>query len=222
MQLLEHRGSLKAALSFLMLSAGVLLVGGCGGGESQPAPGRSAWNINTDFSLNSNPNGDWEYGYWITFGEPLRRFTKTLVDPVRLLWHENTDSFLFQGASVTPSGVTLNDAHPLHPTIVPPATFWMHPGEHGEYTVTQWTAPRTRSYRIRASFTGRSDTSTGVFITVNNTVVYQTTINGYLTTKSTEQILSLNAGQKVQFILSDGGNGWDFDSTSFDVTIDRL
>jgi hypothetical protein len=177
------------------------------------------WDVSKDFSVASNPNGAWAYGYWLTFGEPLRLFLHSRSSSDISSWYSGLDPEGYHAANRTSNTYTLNDGQAI-PTIVPPATFWMHPGPNGEYAVTQWTAPADGAFAVHAVFTGRSNTTTGVYVRANDVTIFSGAIVGYLATQTTDQKVSLAKGQTIQFVLSDGGNGWDYDSTSLDAVID--
>jgi hypothetical protein len=192
-------------------------------GQTRISVPLARWETGKDFSIVSNPNGAWSYGYSDTLNSPLILFTLSGSGDVRQFWSSPVDPLWFMAASRTPPDVTLNNGV-VPPTIIPPNTFWLHPGVSGQFTHARWTAPADGSYTLQATFTGYSSTTSSVYIRVNDKLQFSANINGYLFTRSytTPTALRLSQGDTVSFIVGTGGNGWDFDSTGVNATITWL
>jgi len=119
--------------------------------------------------------------------------------------------------SITPSnpGLTL----PTHQVAV-------HPGQNGQYSIAEWTAPATAQYLINATFTGYANagTTTDVHVLLNGGSLYSNNVNGYLNQVSySSGLLTIAAGNTVDFAVGYGSNGTYFsDTTGLAATISSV
>lgn len=177
------------------------------------------WDVTKEFSIAANPNGVWSYGYATSLNAPFTLFPFPATNSVCIRWYSNLDPYGFHAINRTFDGVGFNDGQ-NPPTIMPPGTLWLHPGDSGQVTILRWTAPFSGTFRAHGSFTTRCVGLVGVYLRVNETILYQSTMQGYLSNRAFDQTVSLSQGEIVDFIVTDGGNGWDFDSTSLDARIE--
>lgn len=183
-----------------------------------------------DFSIASNPNSTWSYGYSDTLGGTFTLYTTSAAT---FLTNSNFDAWFATGAQTTV------DMHPFvaknrAATIeqgaglrLPPGGLGLHsgPDSTNEYSIVRWTAPSTGSYSISAAFTDRDFTdlmfgrgaTTDVHVLLNSVAQYSAIINkdgwgdgpaGYL------DVLSLTMGDTLDFGVGRGTN----DTIQFDST----
>lgn len=169
------------------------------------------YNPATDFSLASNPNGVWTYGYSLTLGGSLTLFDQhgTYSGTPLQYWMHN---------------IWLNDPNvQLNPTsntvtnwggngtyqVMAPGQLAFHPGPNGEYSVVRFTAPSSGLFQLNATFMGVDDTptSTDVHILDNGLSLYGANINSfYSPTGPGTLYLNLQAGDHVDFAVGYGSN----------------
>lgn len=184
------------------------------------------FDVADDFSIASNPNGAWSYGFASSLGGPFTRFTnKTtgLFNPNFRAWGHNVEFHPFvayNSAATNQQGSGLNlDA----------GTIGFHPGRGfpGLFGVIRWTSPSAGDFDVAAAFQGRDPrgTTTDVHILLNDVSLLDGVINrafGPGSGPSYSDILSLNAGDTIDFVVGNGGNNFFNDSTGLDATITAI
>ena len=140
------------------------------------------FNAAADFSLNSNPNGVWTYGYSTTLGGTfiLDANTGTTIsgNPNFSYWDAN---IVFTG---TPgvyknTSATNQQAGGLN---LEPGQLALHPGPHGEVSIVRWTSPDAGNLSLNAIFTGRDNingTTTDVHVFLNGSSLFDSLVNGF-------------------------------------------
>jgi len=112
-------------------------------------------------------------------------------------------------------------------------TSWPENANGVSKTVWRWTAPAAGNYGVSAEFTGNgpSGTTTDVYVVQNAMIKFQGNINGYadamhggagafgVHTLSYGDTLALMAGDTLDFIVGNGGNGHGADLTGVHVNI---
>lgn len=183
----------------------------------------------TDFSISSNPNGAWSYGYQTTLGGPF--------------------SLLSTPGTEGPCAI---DKWGTLPTITHPTAggdpciegniyrytdeLELHPGSLGQLAVLRWTAPSAATIDISSVFSGRntSPTTTDVHVLKNGTSLFDDILSGFTSTapgtcgasSSARKVyctsgLSVAAGDVIDFAVGYGGNGnYISDTTGTWVIID--
>jgi len=163
-----------------------------------------------DFSIQSNPNGAWSYGWESSLGGALNLYTVT-------------DTTSFPGMSAwlasgtyyfVPPYVAHNDTGKVlclpGRNCIPPAYLHVHPGPNGELTVVRWTAPSSGKFLIEGAFEGLdpSGPTTDVHVLVNST---KSLLSGPITSYQWPLRFKLNlkvsAGDTVDFAVGFGKNG---------------
>ena len=202
--------------AILILGAMALLLGGVGQAKASPI-----YNNANDFSLASNPNGVWSYGSLAGGSSP------------------NASTFALYPSNGTASGIDFwgptsalsppVDFHNPNATVLTFSTITMqpgqaafHPGPNGEYSVYRFTTPTAGSYSLSALFTGIDvgGTTTDVHVLVNNSPLFNGSINGYNDLNTYSTTLALGVGDQVVFVVGFGSNGNYFnDSTALDATL---
>ena len=184
-------------------------------------------NAVIDFSITSNPSGNWSYGYTpsddislfslFTSSDHDRYFKITGMpidkwqnqdSPHPLITHNSSDT------AITAGGVFL-----------PPDLLDLHPGKEGQRSVLRWTAPAKGVYRFDGHFQGidLSGTTTDAVIVLNSKLVlFNENINGFGIPKAFVLSRELAAGDTVDFSVGYGGNGFNSDSTGAYVAVTKI
>jgi hypothetical protein len=178
-----------------------------------------------DFSLDSNPNGVWSYGYSLTltgdFTPYTRSSTLTFGNPNFSSWRGDLSPFgdgtplaVQNTADTTQQGAGAN---------LDPGQLALHPGEEGEVSIVRWTAPDAGTIYLDATFTGRDNvhgTTTDVHVLFNGTSIFDGSINGFLDTTSYTDTFSVLAGDVIDFAVGVGDDkSFLSDTTGLDATI---
>jgi hypothetical protein len=138
------------------------------------------WNVETDFSPTTNPNGAWSYGVYLSDSyEPA--YPPYITWPAPMLEHPSIPNWWYYGnpgpdlgAGAVVANITQNYAY------YEPCHLWMAPGDVGFFApnygwayapVIRWTASREMTVSIDALFYGQSDTvSSDVHIVKNGDI----------------------------------------------------
>ena len=173
----DHRATI-CALLFLLFGAGIsgdgtLMLGSSHAGSDDPqisiqSTVTETWNAVKQFSLASNPNGAWSYGYANVAGGAFTRLafpskpcTATNTTGLKC-WTDDGSNPNFAGVFGNYSGSTVD-----YLTIVmPPNVLWL--AIQANEVVTRWTAPSAGEYSVAGSFTGidtgQAPVSVGVYL----------------------------------------------------------
>src|SRR6185503_13488625 len=169
-------------------------------------------NLARDFSVSSNPNGVWSYGYVPAIGGPFTRMTvpRTNEMPVVPIWSWSFDGFSSPDVhyNASSSNVFFADGG-----VFPPKTLWVSPGHESSpnaFGVMRFTAPVAGSYRIETSARSYIDQFSGdsEFHVARNGVALFTRFlpTGAQSTGYTNT-LSLSVGDTVDFVVGRGADG---------------
>ena len=186
-------------------------------------------NVAQDFSIGSNPGGAWSYGWASSLGQS---FGLNLFN-----WAFGAGSNVALGwSSANPANVS--DANPSvlyllngtgqlfsYSTIsAPSGSVNLHPGPADELAVVRWTAPTAGTYLVSGAFRGNdvAGTTTDVHILRNSTSVMDGVVNGAGALQAFSQTLALAAGDRVDFAVGTGGNGFFNDSTGLSAVISAV
>jgi hypothetical protein len=178
-----------------------------------------------DFSVaNGNPNGQWTYGYTgsLAPGYALTKYTASAAGPFES-WLGNVGGDGTPVASHNTTGSTFAGGT----VAVPAGAATLHPGPGGELSVARYTVPASGSYSLAATFSGYDvvGTTTDVHILHNGVSLFSDFVNGYgvAADKSFAQLISLNAGDTLDFAVGFGSNNWyAYDTTGLAATINPL
>jgi hypothetical protein len=188
---------------------------------SQAAPAQ-IYDAVKDFSIQSNPNGVWSYGYLTSWGTPF-----TLYASEESCW-PGTSSWQEPAGCGASGVVSRNNTHKQicnQTWCLPPAYLGTSPGPNCELTVTRWTAPSSGKFVMRVKFVGLDwyfPTSTYVYVLLNSTrLLLQAPITSYDQPLSfNPDPLRLSAGATVDLIVGCGeDNSWIGDSTGAELKI---
>jgi hypothetical protein len=100
----------------------------------------------------------------------------------------------------------------------------LHPGPSGELAVARWIAPTAGTYVISGAFRGNDTvgTTTDVHVLHNATQLVNESIQGFDVTRPFSQTVFLAAGDRVDFAVGTGGNGFFNDSTGLSAIISAV
>jgi len=195
----------------------------------------TVWNVVSDFSISSNPNGAWAYGRGAPAGGtpewdfvPLP-YTSTFSQGPTDFWERTAGGAPPRGKGTIPIvGENMGAAYNFETALVLPGVLWLHPGSVLDVLV-QWKAPTAGSYSYSGEYELLDTHPTGVIGQVfeNATELYSRTLTGPGANQSTMTpgesetfggTVSLLAGQTLTFAVNKDGN-YDNDSTGLIATI---
>jgi len=177
-----------------------------------------------DFSIQSNPNGVWSYGWESTLGSTLNLYTVTDTTSV-----PGISAWLASGTYFAdPPYVAHNDTgKQICPSsfCLPPTYLHLHPGPSGQLSVVRWTAPSSGRFIVQAGFVGldyAGPTSTYVHVLLNSKKSLLTApITKYQWPLSCDpRGFTVSAGDTIDFIVDWGKDAnYGFDSTGIEGKI---
>lgn len=177
------------------------------------------YDASMDFSLASNPNGVWSYGYSNVLGGELILYTDNGTSAGGLeFWWLN----LYLGApsvAYNPTSSILDLGTPVYG----PGQLGCHPGPNGQNCVIRFTVPMSGTYRMEAWFVGIDEwgTTTDVHVLINGVSLFDGLINGYGpgTLTGTSSDVALNAGDRVDFAVGFRNGSFYNDSTGIEARL---
>jgi len=187
---------------------------------AQQAPQKDAdYDAVRDFSIQSNPNGAWSYGYLETWGAPFTLYsTGEICIP-------NVSSWRIPDCYTDSPGIYHNET--TEPVCwmtwcLPPDYLLMDP--RSQPTNLRWTAPFSGNYVMQATFVGldwEAPTSTSVYVLIDSkTTVLSGPIHSYAWPLTFTQRGSVRAGDTVDFIVDWGKDAdFNYDATGLKVKI---
>jgi len=166
------------------------------------------------FSLASNPNGVWSYGFEnVPLGSPFNLFPTTVVVPSS----PGPNIFAWQAPAFGQAGVYYNPTAAGQTvningevSLFDSGMLAMNTGPNDQFALVQFTAPANGFYQISGTFEGRdtAGTASSVYLLANNAVITSGTVSGF--GPGSDVILStgapilLGAGQTLAYMV--GGN----------------
>ncbi|MCE9558032.1 MAG: PEP-CTERM sorting domain-containing protein [Armatimonadetes bacterium] len=172
-----------------------------------------------DFSLASNPNGVWTYGWSSTLAGPLTLCGTTATLGPIIQWRGdmaadgNPSLFKNTTGSTIVSGTVTLSAFQLA----------LHPGPNGEYSILRYTAAAAGLYSVSAGFIGQDATTTDVHVLLNGVSIYDNTVSGFGNSNAYAGTQSLLAGDTVDVRVGYGSNGsFFYDTTGVDFQVSAV
>jgi hypothetical protein len=166
-----------------------------------------SYNVADDFSLVSNPNSVWSYGYSTTLtSSPLLydvagvfTYEENGVPNSLDSWRTNFDINL--GAFKNNTGHSYSEI-----TTFEAGEFALHPGALGEYSHVVWTAPTAGAYTLDARFRLNAPGGVDAHLLIDGSEVLSTTlvVQGQAVSYSSGGTLLLSAGSKIAFVVGTG------------------
>ena len=175
----------------------------------------TVYDVFSDFSLASNPNGVWSYGYETTLGGTLNLYDSTDTSGGYEVWRSTVVQSLGAPADwINPTASTIG--------VTPAHTAAFHPGPNGEFSIYRFTTPSTGSYVLSSIFSGIDSGGTDVYILNNGAQIFTANITGG-STSNFGNTLSLTAGDLIDFAVGVGTDGNFFsDSTGIAATLSTV
>jgi hypothetical protein len=179
----------------------------------------AAYNAAADFSSSNNPNGVWSYG-WAYYNSAFN------LDTISTNMYSGTGlSGWLAGLDLSGNPYSLfnGTASPilLALTTYQPGQLSEHPGVSNEVAIVRWTAPSAGTFGISATFSGLSafGDSVDVHILHNGISFFNSTVTGSPSPTSYTGNQSILAGDTIDFMVGNGGNGANEDTTGLSATI---
>ncbi|MFM7074868.1 MAG: Ig-like domain-containing protein, partial [Planctomycetaceae bacterium] len=188
-------GTLRITGTYTQTASGVVNVDI--GATAQPT-----WNMASDFSTASNPNGVWTYGW------------QSSTDPTV----DGFEAFTRAGSREwsRPSGdapvIWFNDGGPAHG--VPSGSMCLHPGPSSEPAIARWTAPFSGAFTFEGSFGAGDSAVLDAYVRVNGTPIWETI--DFSSDKPFSITRTLAAGDRVDWLVT---GGYAYGSTPLSVKV---
>jgi hypothetical protein len=108
-------------------------------------------------------------------------------------------------------------------SILQPGDMSLHPGASGQFSAVEWTAPSAGTYQIQGIFSTTGAT-TDVHVYAGATALFNDflNLNGQDNVASYFTTLSLNSGDKIDFLVGYGNGNFSGDTTLLDATISAV
>ena len=208
---------------FLTHTAGLALAALAllGLGASRPAQAQT-YDAAGDFSIASNPNGVWSYGYENSLGGTLNLYTD--LAPAGA----SSNGWIHDIALGTPV-VRKNfgaSADTFADVVLQPGQLMFHPGPNDQYSIVRFTADHSGVYQLDSSFAPLTTdgTTTDVHVLENGVSLFDGSVTGTYNAPtgapSFSDSLMLNSGDTVDFAVGYGANGNFYqDSTALAATL---
>ena len=176
-----------------------------------------AYNVATDFSGSSNPNGVWSYGWSTSLGENLildTYETNSLYGGLTA-WlgmpgpggNPYASPYVAYNGTATSIVISVNN-------VYQPGQLAMVPGFTNDYAVTRFTAPSGGTFGIAATFSGLSRLGDAVYVYVlhNGSPIFSSSVFGSPSPTSYSVTTNLAAGDTIDFVVATGtpsGNNYE-------------
>lgn len=174
-------------------------------------------DIAADFSIASNPNGPWSYGYKTSSAAALQLFDAASTNSVGMVGLEH---WYTAGSSSEPHVLhnPTNAAVKFRNTIILGANeMQLHPAPD-KLAVVRWTSPVAGTYKVDAAFRGNDVTSTLVTIQKNGTAIFNAAVKGFGLGPTFSGVITVAANDTLEFLV-DANVTHQNDSTGLALTI---
>lgn len=178
----------------------------------------STYNVANDFSITSNPNGTWQYGYKLTGSSAFQLFNTGVNNAFSVtgLQHWYASSLASEPHAIYNS--TNSTVHFRTTVTLGAKSFQLHPAPNGQQAVARWIAPATDIYQVDAAFRGNDSTSTLVYVQKNGVNVFSGAVSGFGAGPMFSSSIALSANDTIDFVVDANGLHQN-DSTGLAVTI---
>lgn len=189
------------------------------------APARAQiWDAADDFSPTHNPNGAWSYGWSAPGYTVFNAFAAPAGPPDSFVDYGHTPGVFYNGTNTMRS-------YSYH---YAPGQLGLHPGSGNERAIVRFTAPVTAIYSLAAAFVGLDNgvyynpsapassnrTTVDAWVLLNGNALFSAYVDGYgapSLRSYSNSALALQAGDRVDFAVGYGNNGYLFDSTGLEA-----
>jgi hypothetical protein len=172
----------------------------------------ATWDLSSDYSFTTNPNGAWSYGWEAALNGPLTLYD-TSSGNYGPQWYDsshhsgdNTPTIWKNTSTVTAYGVA-------------PGQVSLHPGWDNSFSVVRWTSPTAGQININGLF-GKGDIGAmSYYIAINGTIISQW-LSDSNPTENFSFVRTIAASDIIDFMVGaefGGGNG--FGNTPLEVNI---
>ncbi len=186
------------------------------------AASAQTYNVVTDFSLASNPNGAWSYGFTFMPGTPfiLYNQSSSTCTPGLSIWGLQIDPCYFIPAVLqNTTGTTFCFAT----DCLPPDYLATSPGYNDQLNVVRWTAPTAGVWGIEGAAMGTDcvyPTTTDFHVSQNGHQLLTIVIDSCDIATSFNMRRTFAAGDTLDFTTDWGADGNTYgDGTGFRATI---
>lgn len=187
------------------------------------------YNVESEFSIGSNPNCEYTYGYTADDNRdsafalyPLSKTNAFSTPGIEGWYRSDADAYSVPGIYANTTAGTVTYVTVTHPTDL----LNLHPGGAGERSVLRFIAPATGNYQINGRFEMIDSGATNVLVlkrsgAAPSTVLLTDDIGGFGDTAPIAiPFVSLAAGDIIEFSVGVGSNGnYSNDSTGLAATI---
>ena len=180
-----------------------------------------------DFSLGSNPNGVWSYGYSDSPGGAFVLDDQNVQD--------NNGLYVWRNASQEPNGPSFAFNPTADPIIIDdtatggmdhmvwaPYQLSLGPGSGFQYCVLRFAPPESGEYQVQGAFSSVDQyygAKTDVHLLVNGTSIFDNLVWGTDSVVSFDLPLQLDVGDVLDFAVGPFGGNWGWDTTGLSATI---
>jgi hypothetical protein len=175
-------------------------------------------DMGVDFSIASNPNGNWTYASASTIGGSLTLLTVTSASGGFATIQAPGGSGPFVSANLLGTSLVVTSTSSI---TLDPHEAAMHPAEDGRYAVARLTVPVTLTGTFSVLFDGIDSVgpTTDVHVQVNLATVFSDSIAGTGDTATYTVSGLLTAGTTIDLYVGTGGNDWFYDTTGVTATL---
>ena len=178
----------------------------------------------TEFSITSNPNGVWSYGWSTNLGSAfhLYIYASTFATNALDMWSRTSTNVSPYLPGLMHNGTTNTITVPSARQVLQAGQLAEHPGPNGEYSLVRWTALSAGSFSITSSFVGLDldGVSTDVHVLRNNTAIFNGSVSGHVVPTAFATNIVLGIGDTIDFAVGYGSNHTYYDDlTGLSATV---
>jgi hypothetical protein len=177
-----------------------------------------AFEAKSEFSTANNPSGAWTFGQSATLGSEFIPFTALVKRGALDYWTPDANAS-------EPAAGHNPDKFPqlLNDIVFLPHQLVLHPGPSGEYAIARWTAPSSGKFLLQSIFVGAGPVSTtDVHIRQNGQSIFDEAINGRAKRATYVSIVTVAAGDTIDFAVGFGPDDYGSDTTGLEVQLRAL
>lgn len=173
-----------------------------------------------DFSLASNPNGPWSYGYALAQDGSLILYTNKGIIERMDVWNKPIQLVTpWIARNSTASAVEWNGTARYEPGALS-----LHPGPQNQRAILRFTPPSAGQYSVAGFFYGQDfwgPTTTDVHLLLNGASIFDGTITFFGGSVPFNKALTLDNADRLDFVVGFGGNSFYYDSTGLSALIEN-